>query len=316
MNCTNCGAAMDLLSDRGYFYCRYCGSFHFPESAESEGAVITGPAGQPAACPFCARDLSAAVLEGFQVRACAQCRGMLMPRGTFGRVVEARRARESRTVVPGPMKPFDAPRRLTCPSCGGAMFTHPYVRAGQRHHRHVRALRPAVARSRRADPHRPGAGTGPIVVGDSSPAGAGERNQPEHQCRQRAHRRPHRDRAERAGDQTPTGSSIALSAAGSARRLSSSGRPDIRRRSSVRNATGSSRRARTTRKRRASRTGDTTASSDSVPDSVRVARTAVSASPMSNPPAGNSGCPSLVLTGDVSLPPFHSSGADRHGSAA
>ncbi len=130
MNCTNCGAAMDLLSDRGYFYCRYCGSFHVPESVESEGAIVTGPAGQPIACPVCSAALSAATLEGSPVLACGTCKGMLMFLGTFGRVVEARRAREARTVVPGAIKPFDVPRELACPSCGGAMLTHPYYGPG------------------------------------------------------------------------------------------------------------------------------------------------------------------------------------------
>ena len=130
MNCSNCGAGMELLSERGYFFCRYCGSFQFPEPADNEGAIVTGPAGQPAACPSCTRELSAAVLEGCKVLACAGCKGMLMPRGTFARIVDARRAREPRTIVPGAIRPFDLPRHLTCPSCGGDMMTHPYYGPG------------------------------------------------------------------------------------------------------------------------------------------------------------------------------------------
>ena len=28
---------MELMASRGYFFCRYCGSFHFPDTKADEG---------------------------------------------------------------------------------------------------------------------------------------------------------------------------------------------------------------------------------------------------------------------------------------
>ena len=38
---------MELFEQRGYFFCRYCGTFHFPESTGPEGVrVITDAPGR------------------------------------------------------------------------------------------------------------------------------------------------------------------------------------------------------------------------------------------------------------------------------
>ena len=35
---------MELFAARGYFFCRYCGSFHFPESKSDDGIRIVSDA--------------------------------------------------------------------------------------------------------------------------------------------------------------------------------------------------------------------------------------------------------------------------------
>ena len=93
MNCRNCGGAMELLASRGYFFCGYCGSFHFPETAGDDGIRVLAETAPPLPCPVCAHTLAQAMLdESFNVRYCANCRGALLPRASFATVVQKRRA--------------------------------------------------------------------------------------------------------------------------------------------------------------------------------------------------------------------------------
>jgi len=132
MNCRNCGGAMQLIANRGYFFCRYCGSFHFPESAGEDGIRIVGDTDKPLPCAVCKKPLASAMLdEAFQVQYCRNCRGVLMPRASFATVVEKRRAWA--IDPPGPAVPLDKSeldRKLTCPSCHARMLTHPYYGPG------------------------------------------------------------------------------------------------------------------------------------------------------------------------------------------
>jgi Zn-finger nucleic acid-binding protein len=123
---------MELFAARGYFFCRYCGSFHFPDSVGDDGIRVLG-ASQPAMpCAGCGKALALALLdESFNVRYCGNCRGVLMPRPAFATVVHKRRAWA--TGQPGPPVPLDRAeleRRVICPSCRNPMETHPYYGPG------------------------------------------------------------------------------------------------------------------------------------------------------------------------------------------
>ena len=84
---------MELFATRGYFFCRYCGSFHFPETTGDDGVRILAEIAPPLPCPACAHPLAQAMLdESFYVRYCGNCRGALMPRPSFATVVQKRRA--------------------------------------------------------------------------------------------------------------------------------------------------------------------------------------------------------------------------------
>ena len=123
---------MQLVEARGYFFCRYCGSFHFPETAGDDGIRILGNAQKPMACAICAQPLASAMLdESFPVHYCRNCRGVLLPRSSFATVVQTRRAWA--TDQPGPTIPLnraDLDRKVTCPACSAAMITHPYYGPG------------------------------------------------------------------------------------------------------------------------------------------------------------------------------------------
>jgi Zn-finger nucleic acid-binding protein len=132
MNCRNCGGAMELFATRGYFFCRYCGSFHFPETATTEGVRVLGEVDGAPACPACARTLAAAVLdETHSAHYCRNCRGVLLSRGTFVDVVRLRRAWATGTPAqPVPIDRKELARALNCPRCARRMETHPYYGPG------------------------------------------------------------------------------------------------------------------------------------------------------------------------------------------
>jgi Zn-finger nucleic acid-binding protein len=132
MNCRNCGGAMDLFATRGYFFCRYCGSFHFPETAGHDGVRVLAETAPPLPCPACEHPLAHAMLdESFHVRYCRNCRGALMKRTSFAAVVEKRRAWASdQPAPPVPLNRGELERKASCPACSTRMETHPYYGPG------------------------------------------------------------------------------------------------------------------------------------------------------------------------------------------
>jgi Zn-finger nucleic acid-binding protein len=132
MNCNGCGAAMELNAARGYFFCRYCGSFHFPQTAGDGGIRVLGEGTTALECPVCSKTLAAALLdETHAVQYCRNCRGVLLPRTTFAEVVRVRRAWAS--AAPGPLVPMkreELDRQIACPNCRTRMLVHPYFGPG------------------------------------------------------------------------------------------------------------------------------------------------------------------------------------------
>jgi Zn-finger nucleic acid-binding protein len=131
MNCPNCGAAMELSAAHGFYRCRYCGTFHFPDSVDDQGVRVLGPADNAVACPVCDVPLVLAMLETCQVHHCARCRGLLIPRSRFATIVGRRRSwAEGPPVVPIPPPKEALSRRLTCPTCGKHMSVDRYYGPG------------------------------------------------------------------------------------------------------------------------------------------------------------------------------------------
>ena len=120
------------MAARGYFFCRYCGSFHFPETAGDDGVRVLGVSAGPLRCPACSQPLASALLdEAHPVNYCRNCRGVLLPRETFAEVVRARRAWATGTPAPPvPLAPHELDRKITCPTCSARMTTHPYYGPG------------------------------------------------------------------------------------------------------------------------------------------------------------------------------------------
>lgn len=123
---------MELYPERGYFFCRYCGSFHFPQATGDDGIRVLGDSNGALECPACARTLATAILdEAYPVQYCRNCRGVLLPRTAFAEVVHARRAwATSPPAPPVPLKRDQLERKVACPNCRTLMMVHPYYGPG------------------------------------------------------------------------------------------------------------------------------------------------------------------------------------------
>ena len=155
---------MELMASRGYFFCRYCGSFHFPETDGRRRDQDCRRDAGSLACVVCGKPLTSAMLdETHPVRYCRNCRGVLIERRSFAGVVEKRRAWATGTPPPPDAAQSAGARAegARCPECAGPMTTHPYYGPGQRRDRQLRTLRARLAGLRRAQADRRRAGQGP-----------------------------------------------------------------------------------------------------------------------------------------------------------
>lgn len=131
MNCDNCGAPMELFERRKYFFCRYCGSFHFIQTPETDGVRVLDRSGT-LPCPVCSATLAKALLDDVHpIHYCEHCRGVLLPRSVFVDTTTARRAFASTpAVAPGRLDERELQRHLRCPRCRQQMDVHPYYGPG------------------------------------------------------------------------------------------------------------------------------------------------------------------------------------------
>jgi Zn-finger nucleic acid-binding protein len=122
---------MELFERRKYYYCRYCGTFHFIETPDTDGVQVLERA-DGAPCPVCSAPLAKALLDDrHPIRYCEQCRGVLVPHGVFGDVVTTRRTfATGAPAIPGPLDDRELDRRVVCPTCRQQMDVHPYYGPG------------------------------------------------------------------------------------------------------------------------------------------------------------------------------------------
>ena len=132
MNCTNCGAAMELVESRRYFQCAHCGTYQFPTSIEADGIRIVGQLADAPACPVCQVGMAHALLDDdHPVDFCARCRGVLLPRTTFAGVMHKRRAwATDPPAEPVPLDRAALSRQLSCPKCRNRFETYPHYGPG------------------------------------------------------------------------------------------------------------------------------------------------------------------------------------------
>jgi Zn-finger nucleic acid-binding protein len=132
VQCQSCGAPMALIESRRFFRCGHCGTFHFPETVEADGIRIVGHPADAPDCPLCKTPMAHALVDNDDpIDFCAKCRGILLPRATFGRVVNKRRAwATSPPAEPVPLEHQQLRRTLSCPRCAGHFETYPHAGPG------------------------------------------------------------------------------------------------------------------------------------------------------------------------------------------
>jgi len=131
MNCHQCGAPMVLVRERDYYFCEYCGVYHFPSSSE-DGIRDLGKAPERITCPLCKVPLNMVVLDDhYRGHQCSNCQGILFNRSTFRVTLDGRRAR-AKTPPEPPVRPQDEEleRKVHCPKCAQLMSTHRYLGPG------------------------------------------------------------------------------------------------------------------------------------------------------------------------------------------
>ena len=123
---------MELFERRRYYFCRYCGSFHFLDNTDADGVQILETPAKAMPCPRCAGALATAVLDQTHpVRICTVCRGVLVARPTFAHVVQTRRTwATGQPVPPLPLDRREMERVVSCPACTTRMEVHPYYGPG------------------------------------------------------------------------------------------------------------------------------------------------------------------------------------------
>jgi Zn-finger nucleic acid-binding protein len=128
MNCTNCGAALQLVESRRYLQCRHCDTYHFSDAVEAHGIRIVAQLPDALDCPVCTTAMAHAVLDNdHPIDFCVKCRGVLLPRRSFAEVTHRRRAwTMSPPAAPVPLDREALGRHLLCPRCGGRFDTYPY----------------------------------------------------------------------------------------------------------------------------------------------------------------------------------------------
>jgi Zn-finger nucleic acid-binding protein len=130
MNCQNCGASMVVYPGQSYFFCEYCGSFHFPQES-GQGIRVLGTADDIDFCPVCEVNLVHATIEELPVLHCPRCLGFLVHPDSFVEIVKWRRARaRGPAAKPIPLNPRELEREISCPYCSQEMSVHPYYGPG------------------------------------------------------------------------------------------------------------------------------------------------------------------------------------------
>ena len=124
---------MELMASRGYFFCGYCGSFHFPETKADDGIRILG---EPSRRPFLRRVRSAPRL-GDARRNRTHSMLVKLPRlldRAQGLCVEWWRSgapgRPGRPLPPFPSIANELERKVRCPGCAGPMTSTPILFSG------------------------------------------------------------------------------------------------------------------------------------------------------------------------------------------
>ena len=131
MTCQQCGAPMELIRERDYYQCHYCGGYFFPGESP-DGVRVLGKNPEGVTCPLCQIPLNMATFdEYYQGYQCSKCQGILFNRSAFRRTIEDRRARTTTPAEPPTRyREEELQRKVDCPGCSKTMSNHKYMGPG------------------------------------------------------------------------------------------------------------------------------------------------------------------------------------------
>lgn len=123
---------MQLFDRRRYYFCTYCGAFHFIDRPAADGVQILERSSAARPCPLCAAPLAKSLLDdAYPVEHCERCGGVLLSRTAFADAIARRRAAAAGPgIAPLPVDQRELSRTMKCPSCGARMDVHPYFGPG------------------------------------------------------------------------------------------------------------------------------------------------------------------------------------------
>ena len=119
------------VNTRGHYVCSHCGTTRIPEGIDRDGVRVLETERSGLACSRCGALLAHAMVDEYQVEYCMQCRGILVARQDFARLVRRRRAWASgEAVTPAPADSAELRPTIACPKCHTRMGTDWYYGPG------------------------------------------------------------------------------------------------------------------------------------------------------------------------------------------
>ena len=119
---------MHMSGSQESLRCDYCKNIYFSGADELGMRYLDE---LPALdCPVCSVPLWNATLTGVGLRACKQCKGMLIAMPAFEQLIEQVRAEQGGSEIPATSDVVDLSRKLECPSCHHTMDSHFYYGGG------------------------------------------------------------------------------------------------------------------------------------------------------------------------------------------
>lgn len=128
MNCPNCGAPLEWLTERSGYLCAHCRTS--ASTAEFDPIEVSSEPGDWI-CPRCREGLRAGSVGSVPIEVCSLCSGLLIAQEDFFPVLQQLRQKSNDPVEPpAPLDPAELHRMCQCPGCSRPMETHPYGGGG------------------------------------------------------------------------------------------------------------------------------------------------------------------------------------------
>jgi Zn-finger nucleic acid-binding protein len=125
MNCTQCGAPMQVSLNNDSYYCRYCGSYEFI-NPNKDGVILLGETVKYI-CPQCKKALVTAKAANIDLLSCKHCKGNLISQPLLLNIIKQVKVDIiSSEELGSPQENDELLRIIDCPICSRQMESYPY----------------------------------------------------------------------------------------------------------------------------------------------------------------------------------------------